>query len=315
MISIRRYNNDDKDRWDDFVKESKNSTFLHMRDYMDYHSDRFADFSLIACEGDDILAVMPANGEDDTLYSHRGLTFGGWLMPLKHFDVTTMMEVWDKASAFLRQNGMSRIVYKPVPHIYHSYPAEEDLYVLFRNGAILVESSVSAAIDLSCALPFDRGNKRNLNFAVKNNVSLGESTRWDEYWQMLDTLLMEKYGRHPVHSLEEIKLLNSRFNDNIKLFTAWAAHGELLAGVVMYYSGASVAHCQYIASTERGRQLKAPAALFDFLIKRAAEQGYRYFDFGTSCENGGRYLNEGLVRQKCRMGGRAIVYNTFQIDL
>ena len=314
MISIRRYSNDDKAQWDDFVTKTKNATFLHMRDYMDYHSDRFADFSLIAHDGGDIVAVLPACFEGDCLFSHRGLTYGGWLMPLKHFDVTTMLEIWDRASTFLRDSGLSRIVYKPVPHIYHSYPAEEDLYALFGSGASLVESNISTVIDLTCALPYDRGNKRNLNFAVKNNVSLGESTSWDAYWHMLDNLLVEKYDKHPVHSLEEIKMLSSRFQDNIKLYTA-TVEDELLAGVVMYYCGSSVAHCQYIASTARGRELKALTALFHYLIKQAAEQGFRYFDFGTSNENGGRYLNMGLVRQKCRMGGRGIVYNTYQIDL
>ena len=48
MIEIRRYSNTDKPIWDDFVKWSKNATFLHLRDYMDYHADRFDDFSLMA---------------------------------------------------------------------------------------------------------------------------------------------------------------------------------------------------------------------------------------------------------------------------
>ena len=48
MITIRRYAPADKPLWDGFVALSKNATFLHYRDYMDYHSDRFSDFSLMA---------------------------------------------------------------------------------------------------------------------------------------------------------------------------------------------------------------------------------------------------------------------------
>ena len=33
--------------WDDFVRRSKNATFLHLRNYMDYHRDRFVDHSLL----------------------------------------------------------------------------------------------------------------------------------------------------------------------------------------------------------------------------------------------------------------------------
>ena len=153
-----------------------------------------------------------------------------------------------------------------------------------------------------------------MNVAVKNGVVVQECSDWNGYWQVLNALLVEKYGHQAVHSLQEIELLHSRFPHNIKLYTATAA-GELLAGVVMYYCGGEVAHSQYIASTPHGRELKALPAIFDFLIKLATDDGYRYFDFGISTEQGGLYLNEGLSSQKCRMGGRGIVYNTYEIKL
>lgn len=314
MITIEQYNDSMSGLWDDAVRASRNGTFLHLRGYMDYHRDRFVDSSIVAREDERIVALLPACREGDTLYSHRGLTYGGWLVPSRHFDVTTMLEVWNKATDLLRGIGIANIVYKAVPHIYHNYPCEEDLYVLFRAGAQLVESNISATIDLDEPLSFDRGNKRNVNLAIKNGVVVGESTRWADYWQVLDSLLMEKYDRHPVHTLEEIDLLRSRFPENIRLFTATQGD-EILAGVVMYFCGNEVAHSQYIASTERGRELKALTLLFDHLIKEAAQAGFRYFDFGISTEDGGRYLNEGLVRQKCRLGGRGIVYNTYKLTI
>jgi len=314
MISVDQYKPSLHELWDEMVKNSRNGTFLHLRDYMDYHSDRFVDFSLIARDDDRILAVLPACREGNTLYSHRGLTYGSWLVPLKHFDVTTMLKVWDAAARFLREAGVARLVYKAVPHIYHRYPCEEDLYAIFRNNGHLLESSISTTIDLDEPLPLDRGNKRNVNLAMKNGVEVGESCEWQAYWQMLDTLLMEKYGKHPVHTLDEILLLQSRFPEYIRLFTA-KHRGEMLAGVVMYCCGNEVAHCQYIASTEKGRQLKALTLLFDYLINESSQAGYRYFDFGISTEDGGHYLNEGLVNQKCRLGGRGIVYNTYEIEL
>lgn len=312
MITIEKYTPQCKQAWDDAVRNSRNGTFMHLRDYMDYHSDRFDDCSLLARNGDNVVAVLPACRQGSTLYSHRGLTYGSWLVPLRHFDVTTMMEVWDASVQFLQELGIVEIVYKPVPHIYHRYPCEEDLYALFRAGGVLAESNISSTIDLAEPLPFDRGNKRNVNLALRSGVVVAQSSDWQGYWQVLDALLMEKYDRHPVHSLDEILLLHSRFPENIRLYTA--THGcELLAGVVMYYCGSEVAHCQYIASTERGRELKALTLLFDHLINEASQEGYRYFDFGISTENGGLYLNQGLVRQKCRMGGRGIVYQVFKI--
>ena len=313
MTEIIRYESSMAARWNEFVRQSRNGTLLHERGYMDYHSDRFTDCSLVALREGKLCALLPACVEGDTLWSHRGLTYGGWLMPLKHFDATVMIDVMDAACQWMSENGIKRLVYKPVPHIYHRYPCEEDLYALFRHQARLIETNISTTIDLTCPLPLDRGNKSGLNAARKAGIQVRPSEDWQGYWHLLSSLLDERYGTRPVHTLDEMRLLQSRFPENIKLYTA-TLHGELLAGVVMYLSH-PVAHCQYIGASPQGKDIKALTLLFDHLINESQQQGYRYFDFGISNEDHGRYLNEGLVRQKSRLGGRGIVYNTFEINL
>ena len=300
-------------RWDEFARMSRNGTMLHQRGYMDYHSDRFKDCSLVALHEGRLCALLPACIEGDTLWSHRGLTYGGWLVPLKHFDATVMVEVMDAACQWMSDNGIKRLVYKPVPHIYHRYPCEEDLYALFRHQAKLIETNISTTIDLSCPLPLDRGNKSGANAARKAGIQVGPSEDWEGYWRLLSSLLDERYGTRPVHTLDEMRLLHGRFPDGIRLYAA-TLDGEMLAGVVMYLSQ-PVAHCQYIGASPQGKDSKALTLLFDYLIGEAKASGYRYFDFGISNEDHGRYLNEGLVRQKSRLGGRGIVYNTFEINL
>ena len=300
-------------RWDGFARMSRNGTMLHQRGYMDYHSDRFKDCSLVALHEGRLCALLPACIEGDTLWSHRGLTYGGWLVPLKHFDATVMVEVMDAACQWMSDNSIKRLVYKPVPHIYHRYPCEEDLYALFRHQAKLIETNISTTIDLTCPLPLDRGNKSGANAARKAGIQVGPSEDWEGYWRLLSSLLDERYGTRPVHTLDEMRLLHGRFPDGIRLYAA-TLDGEMLAGVVMYLSQ-PVAHCQYIGASPQGKDSKALTLLFDYLIGEAKASGYRYFDFGISNEDHGRYLNEGLVRQKSRLGGRGIVYNTFEINL
>lgn len=313
MIEIVKYDASMASQWDEFVERSRNGTFLLKRGYMDYHSDRFTDCSLVAMHDGKMCALLPANIDGDTLWSHRGLTYGGWIIPFKHFDTTVMVEVMDAAVKWMRANGIKRLVYKSVPHIYHRYPCEEDLYALFRHHASITETNISTTIDLTCPLPLDRGNKSGANAARKAGIQVGASDDWAGYWQLLSSLLNDRYDTRPVHTLDEIQLLHSRFPENIRLYTA-TLDGELLAGVVMYLS-MPVAHCQYIGASPRGKDSKALTLLFDYLIQESTQSGYRYFDFGISNEDHGRYLNEGLVRQKCRLGGRGIVYNTFEINL
>lgn len=312
-MEIKRYESSMAAKWDEMVKQSRNGTFLHQRGYMDYHSDRFTDCSLIALREGKPCAVLPANIDGDTLWSHRGLTYGGWIVPLKHFDVTVMLEVMNTAIDWMKANGIKRWVYKPVPHIYHRYPCEEDLYGLFLHNATIIETNISTTIDLTCPLSLDRGNKSGANAARKAGIAVGPSEDWEGYWELLSSLLDSRYDTLPVHSLDEIMLLHSRFPENIRLYTA-SLDGELLAGVVMYISF-PVAHCQYIGASPQGKDSKALTLLFEYLIKEYGQQGFRYFDFGISNEDHGRYLNEGLVRQKSRLGGRGIVYNTFEISL
>ena len=313
MTEIILYDASMAARWDEFARMSRNGTMLHQRGYMDYHSDRFKDCSLVALHEGKLCALLPACIEGDTLWSHRGLTYGGWLVPLKHFDATVMVEVMDAACQWMAGNSIKRLVYKPVPHIYHRYPCEEDLYALFRHQAKLIETNISTTIDLTCPLPLDRGNKSGANAARKAGIQVGPSEDWEGYWRLLSSLLDERYGTRPVHTLDEMRLLHGRFPDGIRLYAA-TLDGEMLAGVVMYLSQ-PVAHCQYIGASPQGKDSKALTLLFDYLIGEAKASGYRYFDFGISNEDHGRYLNEGLVRQKSRLGGRGIVYNTFEINL
>ena len=83
-FEIKRYNCDKNlEEWNQFVKNSKQGTFLLDRSYMDYHSDRFTDHSLLVYRQGKLYALLPANERDHTLYSHQGLTYAGLLTRLR----------------------------------------------------------------------------------------------------------------------------------------------------------------------------------------------------------------------------------------
>ena len=310
MITIRRYAPADKPLWDGFVALSKNATFLHYRDYMDYHSDRFSDFSLMAFDGGRLLALLPANIAGETLYSHQGLTFGGWLMPLKHFNANTILDVFDAMVAFLRDNGIKRLVYKAIPHIYHKYPAEEDLYALFRHNARILVTNMSSTVMSGKDIPFDRRTKRNVAKALQNGVIIEPSEDYPAFWRIITANLDNRYGAKPVHSLSEIELLHSRFPENIRLYSA-SLDGRMVAGAVMYEEGDWV-HAQYSSADETGFAIGAMNYLFYHLITEEYK-GKSCFDFGTSNEKDGLYLNANLIETKTGLGARGVAYNIYEM--
>ena len=80
MLYVEPYNLSYKTKWNEFVSKSKNSTFLFNRDFMDYHSKRFEDNSLLIFDDSGLIALFPANRNRNTIISHQGLTYGGVLV-------------------------------------------------------------------------------------------------------------------------------------------------------------------------------------------------------------------------------------------
>src|SRR5690349_11161078 len=75
---VRQYEQSDRESWNEFIESSKNGTFLFDRNYMDYHSNRFKDNSLMIYDSKEkLVAVLPANKRENILLSHGGLTYGG----------------------------------------------------------------------------------------------------------------------------------------------------------------------------------------------------------------------------------------------
>lgn len=312
-IEVVRYDESRKEQWDAFVRVSRNGTFLFERNYMDYHCDRFVDCSLMIFNDGNLCALFPATFHEDRLsvVSHGGLTYGSFIV-----DVTVtsalMLQVFSLVFEYYRKETVAKkIIYKTIPYIYHQYPAEEDLYALFRCNATLVERKISSTIKLSEPLPFK--GRRKLTAAMKSRLRIVEDDNFAAFWEVLTKRLVNKYEVLPVHTLSEIELLYSRFPENIKLFRVIDSSGATLGGVVMYIMK-NVVHTQYTGTTDEGRRIGVLDYLYAYLIKERFSS-FEYLDFGISTEQDGRVLNEGLIAQKEGFGGRGVVYDTYEICL
>jgi hypothetical protein len=298
--------------WDAFVDGSRNGTFLFRRDYMEYHRERFQDFSLLVVAGDDISALFPANREGDTVVSHGGLTFGGLVLDMRATAARVVAMLWAVVD-LLRTEGIRTLVYKSIPPIYHRVPTEEDRYALFRFGAQVVRRDLLTVI--SPASSWQPSSKRRWSWNRAKRLSglyAGPSHDWSGYWRVLSERLREQYGVSPVHSLEEITSLAARFPSAIRLLVA-EVDGEVTAGVVLYES-AQVVHVQYLASNAVARTHDLLALVLRAAIEDALKRG-KWFDFGASTRCDGTYLNQGLAHYKESFGGRTVVQDTYRLDL
>ncbi len=313
-MRIVRYSGERKGEWDAFVKKAKNSLFMFQRDYMDYHSDRFKDHSLLFYEEDELLALLPANEAEGTLYSHQGLTFGGLLTgtEIRQYRVLECMEL---LCVYLREAGIARLVYKCVPHMYHRQPAEEDRYALFRCGGKLCEVTASTVVKLLNPCKRTKGRKAQISRARREGVEvrlLETPEAYRDFMALEDTVLEARHNTRAVHTPEELWLLHSRFPEEIRLYGGFYEE-KLVAGCVLYRYPELI-HTQYMAADETARQLGALDLVIDHIISEAGE-GVKWLDFGISTEDGGRILNEGLIAQKESFGGRTNVYEKWELAL
>lgn len=311
-MDIVFYQSADKERWDGFVRGSKNGTFLFLRDYMDYHSGRFEDCSLIVQgSGGRIISVLPAARQGEVLLSHAGLTYGGFISD-DRMTAAQMVSVFNCAVQFLATCGFSKLLYKTVPYIYHSLPAEEDRYALFLNGAMLYRRDVLTVIDYGHRLKFQERRARAVKRALQRDLTVRETDEYEQFWEILTNNLRDRYRLSPVHSVDEITLLARRFPDEIRLFASYDERG-MQGGAVVYLSQ-NVCHVQYNAASEEGKRAGALDAVLSYLIDRYAASK-RYFDFGVSTEDGGKYLNIGLVEYKEGFGARTVTHEFYELAL
>lgn len=318
MIHIRRYTPSDAPIWDAFVRESRNGTFLFERAYMDYHKDRFVDHSLICTDDKDrIVALLPANEKDSALFSHLGLTYGGFILS-PHATSVDLFALFDGLIAYMREHGLDTLHYKPMPTIYHRMPSQEEEYVLWRLGAEMEVCNLSCTIDMQEEAL--RTKPEYCRRSAYNRMrGQGFTVDWEadlaEFWPILTRNLQEKYGVQPVHTLDEMCRLQKAFPDQILCCVVRNAEGTALGGVVIFESQ-QVAHLQYSSSTPEGKQCGALDYLYMSLLENySLQQETRFFDFGTSNEDGGRMLNESLIHYKESFGGRGVVYKQFKLKV
>lgn len=309
--SVKKYTQNDYKTWNDFIDQAKNATFLFHRDFMEYHKDRFQDYSLLVFEDKKLVAVLPANRDGDTIHSHQGLTYGG-LIYKETLRLTGVIEIFKAVLFFLNENKIKTFYYKSLPSIYHLKPAEEILYALFLAETKLIRRDSLSVIDLSKSFLITSGRKEGVKKGIKSDLVIIETNDLDSFWEkILIPNLLIKYNAKPVHSAIEIKKLKLLFPENIRQFNVYF-NKEIVAGAT-FFETKTVAHCQYISKNEKGQNLGSLDFLFEYLIKNVFKEK-KYFDFGISNENQGKKLNSGLSFWKESFGASTIIQDFYEIE-
>ena len=306
-----KYKNEKKKEWDNFVSTAKNATFLFQRDFMDYHKDRFEDFSLMVYKGEKLYALLPANKKEDTIISHQGLTYGSFVLQ-DSAKLFYSFEAFKKILEFLYNEGIKKLDIREIPAFYNNVPSDELEYFLYKANATLVKRDVIMAIDYSHKLRFQKNRREGINKAKRNELEIKVDGNFQLFWdEILIPNLSDKHQAIPVHSLEEIEMLSARFPNNIVQVNVYK-DDKIVAGTTVFLTD-TVVHPQYVSGNKEKNIYGSLDLLYDFIIDHFKENR-KFFSFNTSSEEKGKLLNEGLLFWKEGCGARPQMFNNYIVE-
>lgn len=307
--SVRLYTSEDYVIWNNFVSTAKNATFLFHRDFMEYHSDRFQDFSLLVFEEDKLVSILPANKVGDTVFSHQGLTYGGFVFDNK-IKLGEVIAITKDVLAFLNSVDITKFQLKLIPSIYTDYFSEEIEYVMFLANAKLIRRDCLSVIDLTKPFVLSKTRKESIRRGEKNNLVIKEELKFDLFWnEILIPNLAKKHNSKPVHTIDEISNLQKKFPYNIRHFNVYN-NDKIVAGTTVFITD-KVAHPQYISGNEQKNELGSLDFLYNYLIFQVFA-AINFFDFGPSHEENGMKINEGILFWKESFGAKTTVQDYYE---
>lgn len=310
-FKVVRYNASFKDRWNSFVNEAKNSTFLFHRDFMDYHSDRFLDFSVLIFKDEELYALLPANRVDNKVISHQGLTYGSFILK-DSSKLFYAFEAFKAMLAFYEAEGVSELEIRVIPTFYNKMPSDELDYFLYKANAKLLKKDVLMIIDYAHKLRFQKNRREGINKALRSRLELRVDSNFKGFWNdVLIPNLKNKHNVSPVHSLDEIELLASRFPSNIKQVNIYKDN-KVVAGTTVFLTETTV-HPQYVSGNSDKNSFGSLDLAYDYIINKMCDDK-RYFDFNISSEENGTKINESLIFWKESCGARGHTANTYLIE-
>lgn len=296
------------------MSQSKNATFLFYRDFMDYHQDRFLDYSFMIYKNDVLVAIFPANKKEMDLYSHQGLTYGG-LIFRNATELDEKKALYLYLLKFLEAETVKSLTIKPMPEFYSSENSEVFNYASIENRISIVKKNRVLAIDYHSEFKIHKTKVKRFKKMQSSGFQIKESvSEFEVFWTIvLIPRLLEKHNSNPVHSLSEIKALKKQFQHHIFQYNIYDQE-EILAGITIFKKG-QVVKSQYGIASEQGEKSYALDMLFVYLIQKYRDEGMHYFSMGTVNDDSHLGYSKGMLKQKQEFGCKTYVQEILKLHI
>ncbi|UCF71650.1 MAG: GNAT family N-acetyltransferase [candidate division WOR-3 bacterium] len=303
----------DHKHWEEFVASADNGTIFHSLQFLQYHPpDRFIDHHLIIKDRNNIAALFPAVIEGDTIVSHKGSSYGGFVLR-EGLGIHTIYLIVEHVIQYLKSHGFNRIVLTQPPLIYYRNPNQYIEFALMKNNFEYLKRDVTAVIALDSAEPlatFHSDARRSTKKAIREGVRVRISSDFSRFYEILRHNLGMRHNVIPTHSLDELTKLKKIFPERIILFGAYIKE-KMVGGMVIFVTNPRVILAFYISHDDSYQKYRPVNLLFYEVIRWGRTQGFKYLDLGTFTLN--MAPNWGLGRFKENFAARGFLRDTYQL--
>ncbi|MEO0143249.1 MAG: GNAT family N-acetyltransferase [candidate division WOR-3 bacterium] len=297
--------------WEGFVFKANNGTIFHTLRFLSYHPpERFKSHHLLIKNKGNIVALFPCVIEDKTIISHKGASYGGFVLKNDLGIYDTNLAVASLVE-FLKREGIKKIILTQTPLIYYNEPNQYIDFALLKQGFKYLKREITAVIPLNVAEPlltFHPDARRSTKKAMREGVKIRISDDYATYYEILKKNLSMRHNVSPTHTLSELLKLKSLFPEGIILFGAYLKE-KMIGGMVIFVTNPRVILAFYISHDTHYQAYRPVNLLFYEVIKWARLKGYRYLDLGTFTLN--MEPNWGLGRFKENFNARGFLRDTY----
>ena len=149
-MKIEKYKEENYSKWESFLSNSVNGNFMHSKKFLNYHGNKFTDFSILIYEDTNLLGILPAAIHplmENTVVSHPGATYGGLIHKINLRGEKTY-RLFKEIFHFYKSEGFEYFIYKAIPSFYNQIPIKDDIHALFRLSSQIIRSDISSTINL-----------------------------------------------------------------------------------------------------------------------------------------------------------------------
>ncbi len=314
-MEVTKFTEKDHKHWEEFVKQANNGTIFHTLKFLSYHPpERFKSHHLLIKEKENIIALFPAVIENKIIISHKGASYGGFVLK-QGLGIHDIYLCVTQLVDYLKREEIKKIVLTQTPLVYYNQPNQYIDFALMKHGFQYRKREITAVIPLNVAEPllvFHPDARRSTKKAMREGVKVRITNEYAQYYEILKNNLGMRHNVSPTHTLNELLKLKNMFPDDIILFGAYLKE-KMIGGMVIFVTNPRVILAFYISHNNQYQAYRPVNLLFYEVINWGRLKGFKYLDLGTFTLN--MEPNWGLGRFKENFNARGFLRDTYEKEL